>query len=674
MTLQRTRYFLVPVALLVLFAGTTPASAFASSYARTNPLHAATTASPPLSREIFGFALASSLSDPTVGYGTWDFSLLTTVAFFGLHVQDDGTFASDSGAAVWNSAQLTNLVTVAHAHGTKVVLTIVEHDFSPGSPHMCSALASSATTITNTVNGIKAKGVDGVNVDYEGLNGACGSADTSYARHAFTAFVTSLRRALPAGSYLSVDTYASSAADLIGFFDISGISASVDSFFVMAYDLEYSNYSRAPTRCSTFCLGPTSPLSGYYYTDASTAQQYLAVTPASKIILGVPYYGRKACVGAIAPNQYPVGGVVADSYLNASQESTSPDVKAGTYATHRDANDPGGAERWDTWYNTSLNCWRELYWDDTASLGRKYDLVNSDGLRGVGIWNLNYGGGAAELWQLLASRFAPGPWTSLGGGLTSSPAASSWSAGRADVFVRGTDNALYHSTWNGSALSAWSSLGGALTSGPAAVSWGPNRIDVFARGSNSALYHRVWAGAWYGWESLGGALTSGPAVASWGTGRLDVFARGTDNGLWHRFWDGQRWSSWESLGGVLTSDPAAVSWGPNRIDVFASGTDNALYHRWSDGIHWYGWERLGGVLTSSPAAASCSSGHLAIFATGGGSATYELRFDGAWGSWQSLGGQWTSGPGVVCLTGTTTDQLFERGTDNGLWQRSVPAA
>src|SRR5712692_1357131 len=45
-------------------------------------------------REVFGFALASSLSDPTMGYPTWDFSLLSTVAFFGLHVQDDGTFAA----------------------------------------------------------------------------------------------------------------------------------------------------------------------------------------------------------------------------------------------------------------------------------------------------------------------------------------------------------------------------------------------------------------------------------------------------------------------------------------------------------------------------------------------------------------------------------------------------
>jgi hypothetical protein len=89
------------------------------------------------SREVFGFALASSLTDPTVGYAAWDFSLMTTVAFFGLHVQDDGTFAADSGASVWNSSQLSSLLSTAHAHGTKVVLTVILQDFSPGTPHMC---------------------------------------------------------------------------------------------------------------------------------------------------------------------------------------------------------------------------------------------------------------------------------------------------------------------------------------------------------------------------------------------------------------------------------------------------------------------------------------------------------------------------------------------------------
>src|SRR5437879_1291105 len=85
----------------------------------------ASVSSSALKREVFGFALASSLSDSTVGYPSWDFSLLSTVAFFGLHVNDNGTIASDSGWTVWNSSQLTNLVTAAHNAGSKVVVTLI---------------------------------------------------------------------------------------------------------------------------------------------------------------------------------------------------------------------------------------------------------------------------------------------------------------------------------------------------------------------------------------------------------------------------------------------------------------------------------------------------------------------------------------------------------------------
>jgi spore germination protein YaaH len=396
--MQRIRHLSQTLLLIVALSGLQPHPVAAS---------APSAASAGLQREVFGFALASSLSDPTVGYTTWDFGLLSTVAFFGLHVQDDGTLASDSGSTVWNSSTLTSLVSTAHAAGTKVVLTIILQDFSTNTPHMCAGLDHVATTIPATVNEMKAKGVDGINVDYEGLNGSCGNpTDSSWARHAFTNFLIGLRSAMPSGSYLSVDTYASSATDPVGFFDVAGLNQSVDSFFVMAYDLEYSNYGRPPSNCRSFCLGPTGPLGGYYYNDASTAQQYVAVVPSSKVILGVPYYGRKACVASGVPNAYPVGTVVADSYLDASGEATSNLVQPGSYASHRDANDGAGQERWDTWFNTSMNCTRELYWDDTTSLGAKYALVNSSNLRGVGIWNLNYGGGAPELWSLLATSFS----------------------------------------------------------------------------------------------------------------------------------------------------------------------------------------------------------------------------------------------------------------------------
>jgi spore germination protein YaaH len=630
-------------------------------------------------REIFGFALASSLADPTVGYPSWNFSLLTTVAFFGLHVNDDGTLASDQGWTEWNSADLTNLVSTAHSSGAKVVLTVVMQDFASGTPHMCAALAHYTTTVSAITAQVVAKGVDGVNMDYEGLNGSCGTGDPSWARHMVSNLTATFRSQLPKGSYLSIDTYASAAADGAGFFDVPTLNNYVDSFFVMAYDMEYSNYWRPPTSCASFCLGPTAPLGGYFFTDTSVAGQYASTVGVSKVILGVPYYGRKACVAAAGPNQVPTGSVTADTYLDAVGEVSSSEVQPGSYVAHRDANDPSGQERWDTWFNTTLGCTRELYWDDTTSLGAKYDLVNSDNLRGVGIWNLNYGGGAAELWRLLAAKFATTtPWSSLGGILTSGPAASSWGPTRTDVFARGTDNALWHRSWDGSAWAAWESLGGNMTSKAAAVSWGANRIDVFVRGADSALWTRSWDGTkWTAWQSLGGVLYSGPTVASWASGHLDVFVKGQDSQLWWRTFDASvGWGKWAAVGGVATSDPSAWSSTTNRIDLFTRGTDNALWHRAWNGTAWSAWESLKGNLNSGPAAASCAAGHLDVFAAGTDSALYQIGFNGAaWGTWQKLGGKWAGDPGAVCPTATTSVSVFERGApDLAIWQTSVASS
>jgi spore germination protein YaaH len=415
MSRQRIRHFAVALSLSVIVtaASAMPAVARIATPAKATSSSAPAAPAPAVvgmvaahtSREIFGFALASSLSDPSVGYPSWNFDLLSTVAVFGVHVDTAGRFVADNGWTVWNSSALTGLVTTAHQHGVKVLLTIVLQDFSANTPNMCAGLAHADATVAETASEVSAKGVDGVNIDYEGLDGGCGTGDPYWAQHAMTGLAAKMRAALGSSSYLSVDTYSGAASDPYGFFDITGLSAYVDSMFVMAYDMEYSNYSGAPLYCSSFCLGPTSPLTAYRYNDTAVMAAYIAAAPASKVILGVPYYGRKACVGGLGPNQYPTSSVVADSYLDASGEAAFYEVKPGSYVVHREANS-AGMERWDTWFNTTLGCTRELYWDDAVSLGKKYDLVNSDGLRGVGIWNLNYGGGAPELWAALQSHFA----------------------------------------------------------------------------------------------------------------------------------------------------------------------------------------------------------------------------------------------------------------------------
>ncbi len=253
----------------------------------------------------------------------------------------------------------------------------------------------------------------------------------------------------------------------------------------------------------------------------------------------------------------------------------------------------------------------------------------------------------------------------------SAPAAPSPVAGM-DVFVAGSDGAIYFEGWDGVRWTAWNSLGGPFTGAPAVASWGPGRIDVFATGADRALWHRWFdSGGWSSWESLGGVLMSPPTVASWASGRLDILARGIDNGLYHRWYDGA-WYGWEGLGGVLTAAPAAASWAANRLDIFVRGSDNAMYHLWYD-RGWYGWERHDGVLTSGPAVAAWGAGRLDVFVRGTDNALYHRWYGGAWYGWESLGGVLSQGPGAGTWGPGQLD-VFVGGTDSGAWHRHYGSA
>jgi len=269
------------------------------------------------------------------------------------------------------------------------------------------------------------------------------------------------------------------------------------------------------------------------------------------------------------------------------------------------------------------------------------------------------------------------PWSSIGGQLVSGtgPAVSTQNANSLDVFAIGTDNALWHKSMDGSAWSAWHSLGGTLTSSPAATSPASGVIDVFGRGGNGALYSKQYSGtSWSNWYKIGGQLApgTGPAADARGTNSLDVFVQGTDHVLYYTHWDGTAWSAWHSLGGVLTSSPAATSPGNGAIDVFVRGTDGAIWERTTTngGATWSNWASLGGQLASGTGPAACSQGsRLDVFAEGTNGALYQKTSTGSWSGWISLGGALTSSPAATSPTSGVID-VFVRGTDYALWERS----
>jgi Repeat of unknown function (DUF346) len=274
-----------------------------------------------------------------------------------------------------------------------------------------------------------------------------------------------------------------------------------------------------------------------------------------------------------------------------------------------------------------------------------------------------------------------------------SVAATSWAAGRLDLFVRGAEDRMYHkwsgdrATW-GPSSEGWEELGGILASPPSVVSWGADRLDVFAVGTDRGLNHKWWDGTWgpsdADWEYQGGVVVGSPTVVSWGRNRIDVFVVGSDFALHHKWFDGTGWrpslTGWEYQGGVIPGLHTATCWGAGRIDLFAVGSDFQLYHKAFDGTHWRpsvtGWRSLGGQIVGQPTVVSRGPDHLDVFVLGTDRALYRKWWDGAaWrpsrlGPWEPLGGTVVGSPAVAPSAPNRLD-VFVVSTDRALYHKAL---
>jgi len=385
-----------------------PTSAALTPFGKTTPLAITSGVSnnPNLQREVFGFVNAGNLGSAYVGYTTWNLSLLSTVAYFGLQVNSgDGNFVTtNTGWAVYHSSTMSSFVNAAHAQHVRVIVSINLHDFGTG-PNNQTCLGLQSSSAQNTINQAVAQmqwaGIDGINVDYEGTITTC--ADGISNRQELVSFVQGLRAKMPTGTYLAIDTFSGAAEDNQEFFDITGIAPYVDSFFVMAYDMDEANYFESPLNCSSYCFNPVSPLNTYRFNITTSLQQYTALVPASKVILGQPWYGRSGCVPNLTTaHQHPTGSFGATTYQYAAYTPLSHGVSS--FSRHRDPSDL--TSEWDTWYDSDFICNREQYWDDVDSFAGKYRTILQSGIRGLGVFTLDYGGGAPELWSEINTYFS----------------------------------------------------------------------------------------------------------------------------------------------------------------------------------------------------------------------------------------------------------------------------
>ncbi|MFL5675044.1 MAG: glycosyl hydrolase family 18 protein [Chloroflexota bacterium] len=351
-----------------------------------------------LKREVFGFLPYWELSASSTRY---DWEKLSTVAYFGVGASGAGNLQkrnSDGSTTVgwsgWTSSKMTSVINAAHASGARVVLTIQSFAWSSaGVSRQKSLLGSSgnrANLARQIAGAIRDRGADGVNLDFEPIV-------ATYADE-FTALVRTVRSELNkvhAGYQLTFDT-----TGWIGNYPIEKGTASgaADAVVVMGYD--YRSASSTP-------VGSVAPIAGPAYDIRDTVAAYTARIPASKIILGVPYYGRAWSTATSGLHAKNISGV--KNGASTTVVYTIARQYAADHGKHRDTVE-GAA--WTSYQRQNCTAtygcvkpWREIYYDDATALGQKYDLVNRANLRGAGIWALGYDGTRTELYQALKDKF-----------------------------------------------------------------------------------------------------------------------------------------------------------------------------------------------------------------------------------------------------------------------------
>lgn len=371
-----------------------------------------------------------------------------------------------------------------------------------------------------------------------------------------------------------------------------------------------------------------------------------------------------------------------DGQIRVAGWSFDPDAVNGVVEIRVSDTGPSGATR-------TIGGLANLPRDDVASfyniVGKYgFDIVlpaAAVGAHSVCVSAVNIGRGSGDKDLGCRTIIILGPFSGCDGdpnNPTPSGVAAARTSSGVSAFVRGGDDAVWMT--NPDSGEGYRSLGGSIMFGPAATSWAGSRLDVFVVGTDQALYHAAGTdgGAWSGWEGLGGRLTAQPAVISLAPGTLDVFGRGTDGQVWTIGWTGARWTSWTPAGGVLRSglggaaDPDSAratvgARGPaGEVIVFRFGAGGpqgsaplgtpacsgpAFATRSGDGdqvaVAFRDWSRgltisgtpVGGVITSSPALIQDPAGPgVSALARGADNALWIYRGAPGSGGWSSLGG------------------------------------
>jgi spore germination protein YaaH len=299
-----------------------------------------------------------------------DYSTLSTIALFAVPITRSG--ALDTNAAGYDAyvspaaAAVTN---EAHARGIRVVPTF--QLFDSGTLTTLRAFLQSRRAqdrfVAAALDLMVRRRADGANLDVEPIPDALAPTFAQFVAR----FAAAVHRRVPGGQVV-VALGASESDAAIG-----AIGRAADRIFIMGYDYHWQG-STTP--------GPIAPLRTGPQTVADTVSRYALLVPVRKLILGVPAYGYSwpvvgsAAGSPVQSNLARYGGVRSVTF-DSALAFLAAHPKIVRHVT------PDGS--WFRYWDAVAKTWREVHFEDAASMRAKFRFAIARGLAGVGLWTLD---------------------------------------------------------------------------------------------------------------------------------------------------------------------------------------------------------------------------------------------------------------------------------------------
>lgn len=314
-------------------------------------------------------------------YLDYNFDLLWGIAYFSYDVDPyTGNYKSIHS---WKS---TPMIDTAQAHGCEVYLSV--SNFGGSNNHtLLNSAKSTKTLIENLIGLLKLRKANGVNIDFEGIEGRD--------REAFTTFIKQLSRRLKAENSDYKVSIALYAVDYNSVFDIPKLNPGVDFYTLMAYDY-HGGFSKV--------AGPIAPLKssstwGPYSVENSVNSYLEKGVDKKKLIVGLPYYGgawmtesNKIPGKSVKFLDNPGYSAIIERLASAGVTPELNKTSASMYAIIQSSE---GTE--------------QIWFEGEESLQIKYNWIKSQKLGGVSFWALGFDKGKPDLWKLLLKSFGKAP-------------------------------------------------------------------------------------------------------------------------------------------------------------------------------------------------------------------------------------------------------------------------